>query len=261
MVGVDRAGVAASRPNFVTREPLVAGTTCVLDESAARHIRVLRLDPGASVGVRDGQGVVAEGRLLRVSKTQAFVEIDVVEDVRPLPPVHLLVPVADRDRMLWLAEKSCELGLTSWRPVLWQRSKSVSPRGEGIVFQGKTRARMEGALAQSEGAWLPQIYPEASPDRAALAAAPGDRILLLPGAPSLAGADAPTLRAPVTLAVGPEGGFEASETELLLHAGFRSASLGGTILRFETAAIVALGIVRTMLGGASASVDHPGTHD
>jgi 16S rRNA (uracil1498-N3)-methyltransferase len=34
----------------------------------------------------------------------------------------LLAPVADRDRMLWLAEKTVELGLTSWRPVVWRRS-------------------------------------------------------------------------------------------------------------------------------------------
>jgi 16S rRNA (uracil1498-N3)-methyltransferase len=256
VVGVDRAGVGAARPNFVIRERLVAGTTCVLDESAARHMRVLRLDLGASVGVRDGQGAVADGRLARLSKTQAFVELDVVETVAPLPSVHLLVPVADRDRMLWLAEKSCELGLTSWRPVLWHRSKSVSPRGEGIVFQGKTRARMEGALAQSEGAWLPQLFPEASADRAALATPPGDRILLLPGGPALAGPDSPLLAEPVTFALGPEGGFEPGEIDALLEAGFRVASLGGSILRFETAGIVALGIARTLLG---AGTPHPDT--
>jgi 16S rRNA (uracil1498-N3)-methyltransferase len=260
VVGVDRAGIAAARPNFVTREPLVAGTTCVLDESAARHMRVLRLDPGAPVGVRDGQGAVAEGRLARLSKAQAFVELDVVEHVAPLPPVHLLVPVADRDRMLWLAEKSCELGLTSWRPVLWHRSKSVSPRGEGIVFQGKTRARMENALAQSEGAWLPQIYPEASADRAALATPPGDRILLLPGGPPLAGPGAVALDEPVTFALGPEGGFETSEIDALLEAGFRVASLSGSILRFETAGILALGIARTLLG-AGAQTSDASAHD
>ena len=247
MVGIDRTGIAAARPGFVTREPLVAGTTCVLDEGAARHMRVLRLDPGAPVGVRDGQGSVAEGRLLRLSKTQAFVELDSVQSVGPMPSVHLIVPVADRDRMLWLAEKSSELGLTSWRPVLWQRSRSVSPRGEGIVFQAKTRARMENALAQSEGAWLPQIYPEASPDRAALAAPPGDRILLQHGSPPFAGAGAAALREPVTLALGPEGGFEADEVDVLLGAGFRGASLGDTILRFETAGVVALGIARAGL--------------
>ncbi len=251
MVSVDRSGVAANKPNFVTGETLVAGTTCTLDESAARHMRVLRLDAGAVVGLRDGQGNVAEGRIVRLTKSQVLVELDEVIAVPQLPPVHLLVPVADRDRMLWLAEKACELGCTSWRPVLWQRSRSVSPRGEGMVFQGKTRIRMEGALAQSEGAWIPQIFPEASPERAMLAAPPGDRIVLDPSGEPLIGDGAPALRAPLTIALGPEGGFEAGEVDDLIAAGFRRVRLGSTILRFETAGVAALAIARTALGSAA----------
>lgn len=251
MVSVDRSGVAANKPNFVTGETLVAGATCALDEGAARHMRVLRLDVGAVIGLRDGQGNVAEGRVVRLSKTQAVVELDQLVAVAPLPSVHLLVPVADRDRMLWLAEKACELACTSWRPVLWHRSRSVSPRGEGMVFQGKTRLRMEGALAQSEGAWIPQIFPEASPERAILAAPPGDRIVLDPGGMPLIGDAATPLRAPLTIALGPEGGFEPSEVGGLMAAGFRRVRLGSTILRFETAGVAALAIARTSLGTAA----------
>lgn len=247
MVGIDRAGVAAGRPTFVASEPLVAGTTCVLDEGAARHMRVLRLETGAIVGLRDGQGAVAEGQVVRLAKAQAHVEVQVVVQREPLPPVHLLLPVADKDRMLWLAEKAAEFGCTSWRPVLWRRSRSVSPRGEGMSFQAKVRLRMEGALTQSEGAWLPQLFPEANLDRAALAAPPGDRIVLDPDGPPLIGPNAPPLRAPITFAVGPEGGLEADELAALEHAGFRRASIGTTILRFETAALAALAIARTAL--------------
>ena len=255
MVGVDREGVAAARPNFITSDRLVARTTCVLDKDAARHMRVLRLVPGALIGVRDGQGTVAEGRLSKLTKTQAHVDLVSVVFVSPFPPVHLLVPVADRDRMLWLAEKACELGCTSWRPVLWHRSRSVSPRGEGIVFQARTRARMEQALAQSEGAWLPQIFPEASPERAALAAPPGDRIVLDPRGLPLVGMSAQSIAVPTTFALGPEGGFEGDELDVLTAAGFRLASIGNTILRFETAGVSALAIARTALAGAT-----PGAH-
>jgi 16S rRNA (uracil1498-N3)-methyltransferase len=247
VVGIDRAGIAAGRPTFVTSEPLVAGTTCVLDEGAARHMRVLRLDAGAIVGLRDGQGAVAEGQVVRLAKAQAHVEVQVVEQREPLPAVHLLLPVADKDRMLWLAEKAAELGCTSWRPVLWRRSRSVSPRGEGMSFQAKVRLRMEGALTQSEGAWLPQLFPEANLDRAALAAPPGDRIVLSPDGPPLIGPTSLPLRAPLTFAVGPEGGLEADELAALEQAGFRRASIGSSILRFETAALAALAIARTAL--------------
>jgi 16S rRNA (uracil1498-N3)-methyltransferase len=168
-----------------------------------------------------------------------------------LPAVHLLVPVADRDRMIWLAEKAAELGATSWRPVLWRRSRSVSPRGEGVNFQGKVRARMEGALAQSEGAWLPQPFPEANLERAILAAPRGDRVVLDPAGDPLVGPQAMPLRQPLVIAVGPEGGIEQDELADLERAGFRRVSLGPTILRFETAAIAALSMARTSFGTTS----------
>ena len=253
MVGLDREGVAAGRPNFVTTEPFAVGATCVLDEHAARHMRVLRLDAGAVVGVRDGQGHVGAGQLVRLTKTQAYIEISDVDVIAPLPEVHLLVPVADRDRMLWLAEKACELGCTSWRPVLWRRSRSVSPRGEGLAFQQKVMARMTSALAQSEGAWLPQPFPEATLERALLAAPPGDRLVLEPAGAPMVGPAAAALQEPIVLAIGPEGGIEADELEALMAAGFRPVRLGPTILRFETAAVAALAIARTALGATSAS--------
>ncbi len=251
MVGLDREGVAAGRPNFITTEPFAVGATCVLDEHAARHMRVLRLDSGAVVGVRDGQGHVGAGQLVRLTKTQAYIEIGEVAVIPPLPEVHLLVPVADRDRMLWLAEKACELGCTSWRPVLWRRSRSVSPRGEGVAFQQKVMARMTSALAQSEGAWLPQPFPEATLERALLAAPPGDRLVLDPAGAPMVGHAAPTLQEPMVLAIGPEGGIEEDELGALVAAGFRPVRLGPTILRFETAAVAALAIARTAIGATS----------
>lgn len=254
MVGLHREGVAAGRPHFVTTEPFSVGATCVLDEQAARHMRVLRLDPGALVGVRDGYGHVGAGQLVRLSKVQAHIVITHGERMAPLPEVHLLVPVADRDRMLWLAEKACELGCTSWRPVLWRRSRSVSPRGEGVAFQHKVMARMQSALAQSEGAWLPQVFPEAPLDRALLAAPPGDRVVLDPAGSPMIGESAGPLSEPLVLAIGPEGGIEADELEALLGSGFRPVRLGPTILRFETAAVAALAIARTALG------THPLSH-
>ncbi len=247
MVGIDRQGLAAGLPTFVTSEPLVAQGTCALDEHAARHLRVLRLDAGATIGLRDGHGGVAEGQLVRLSKGHAHVEVTAFEE-RPQPPaVHLLVPVADKDRMLWLAEKAAELGCTSWRPVIWRRSRSVSPRGEGMSFQLRVKARMENALAQSEGAWLPQLFPEANVERALLAAPEGARVVLDPDGEPLVGPSSSPLIAPITIAIGPEGGIERDEMDALLRAGFQRASVGATILRFETAAIAALAMARTVL--------------
>jgi 16S rRNA (uracil1498-N3)-methyltransferase len=205
---------------------------------------VRRVDVGARVTLLDGEGTRAAGTLVRVAKRSAVVEVESATTVEPPVPVHLFVPVADRDRMLWLAEKCAELGASSWRPVLWRRSRSVAARGEGMMFHSRVRARMVAALEQSGGAWLPALYPEAKVDRALAATPGGSRLLLDP-------AGTPIMRvpllAPVSIAVGPEGGVEAAERQALVGAGWTPTALGGNVLRFETAGVAALAIVRAAL--------------
>ena len=238
-------------PTFVTNEHFTQGSVLSLGDDAVRHLRVLRLAVGTVVGLRDGAGLAGRGKLVRLAKGKAHVEVLQVSLQPTLPEVHLLVPVADRERLLWLAEKAGELALTSWRPVLWRRSRSVAPRGEGPAFQAKVRARMMSALAQSQGAWLPQIFPEANLERALLAAPPGDRVVLDGNGDAFVGNGTLALQSPLVIALGPEGGIEADEFEALAAAGFRSASMGPTILRFETAGVAALSMARTALSAAT----------
>lgn len=232
---------------FLVAEGLTAGATIALDDDAVHHLRVLRVAAGSTVGLTDGAGSVATGTLTSVSRSRASVEIRDVARVATALPVRMLVPVADRDRMLWLAEKCTELGATTWQPVFWHRSGSVSPRGDSPAFQARVRARMASALTQSGGAWLPAIA-EATPLVDAIAASPpGTRIVLDPAGPPLLEIASSGLRPPVSVAVGPEGGIEEAELASLMDAGFVRASLGDTILRFETAGVAALAILRAAL--------------
>ena len=229
---------------FFAPEAPVSGSPVTLGADVAHHARVRRLDTGAVVRLTDGAGTIGEGAIVRITKQSVIVDVTAVSFVDPPEPVHLVVPVADRDRMLWLAEKATELGLTSWRPLLWRRSRSVSPRGEGSMFQAKVRARMVAALEQSGGAWLPSSYPDATVERAIAAAPPGVRLLLdADGDPILDSAIAGT----VTIAIGPEGGIEPDEKDMLVEAGWTPVSLGNTILRFETAGVAALAITRAAI--------------
>jgi 16S rRNA (uracil1498-N3)-methyltransferase len=239
-----------SLPTFVTDEPFHAPSTVTLGEDDAHHMRVRRLETGTRVRLLDGLGRTGEGVLTQLAKRHATVSVDRAEDVMPPAPIHLLLPVADRDRMLWLAEKATELGVASWRPVLWKRSKHVTPRGEGTVFQQKARARMVSALAQSGGAWLPVMYPDASVEQAIESKPDGVAVLLDAAAPPMLHAlvrsngGSPSA---VTIAVGPEGGFEPSERAALEAGGFIAASLGTNVLRFETAAVAGIAAARAAL--------------
>lgn len=248
-----------SLPTFVTDDPFEGPATVTLGEDAAHHMRVRRLETGVRVGLVDGLGSRGEGVLTQLAKRHAIVSIESAERVAPASPVHLLLPVADKDRMLWLAEKATELELTSWRPVSFRRSKHVNPRGEGPTFQQRVRSRMGAALEQSRGAWLPLTFPEATVESAIAASPEGIRLVLRQDGAPLAGALSRSLAAarradgpgvalpPVTLVVGPEGGFEASELDALARGGFEAASLGRSILRFETAAVAALATARALL--------------
>ncbi len=236
----DSAAVAT----FFAADGLIAGSTVTLSEDAAHHIRVARVAVGQHVALRDGAGHAAWGTLAKISKSSALVDISETSEITRPSPIHLLAPVADRERMLWLAEKVTELGATSWRPVVWRRSKSVSPRGEGTTFQRKVRARMASALIQSGGGWLPDLFPESTVERAVAAAPLGTRLLLAKDGEPMIGVP---MRAPVTIALGPEGGMEASERDAFIGAAFLPVKLGESTLRFETAGVAAVAIAAASL--------------
>jgi 16S rRNA (uracil1498-N3)-methyltransferase len=234
-------GPDATVATFFTEEPPEAGAAIALGEAAARHAAVRRLSEGAAVAATDGRGRKARGTIRRLTKRELVVDVRDVEQVAPSPVLELLVPVADRDRMLWLAEKCTELGFSVWQPVLFARSRSVTPRGDGAPFAAKVRARMISALEQSGNAWLPEVRPAVPLARAtAMVAAPtrylldrlGERI------------DASVARRGVAVMFGPEGGLETEERELALASGWTPVRLGSSTLRFETAGVAAVSILR-----------------
>ena len=222
-----------------------------LGEGAAHHAQVKRLAVGDIVRLTSGDGRRAIGKIVVLAKRRLHVGIDAstIEAVSAPARVDLWAPVSDRDRVLMLAEKAVELGATAWRPVVYARSRSVSSRGEGESFREKLQRRMIGALEQCGGAWLPELHRETTLDGALAAdgvSREGARLLLDAEGESI-GEVVRGLDGPVRIALGPEGGLEDEERAQLVRAGWRMVSLGGNVLRFETAGVAALAIVRSHL--------------
>ena len=221
-----------------------AGSEVPLDDDAAQHARVRRVEVGEAVRLVDGRGAEGIGTFAAVAKREVRVRITDVRSVTRPATLEVIVPVADKDRLLLAAEKCVELGITAWRPAWFSRSRSVSSRGEGERFRERVRARMVAALEQSGGAWLPDLYEEVEGADAWTQVAPTSRRLLLRhDGSSIAGQ---VTSGPMAVAVGPEGGWERDEIVAAEHRGWVSASLGTGTLRFETAVITGVAVIRAM---------------
>lgn len=229
---------------FFAATPLSQAATISLGEDAARHARVRRVREGDPARVVDGQGLVGEGQIAHLGRGELTLAIARVVSSPAPSTLEVIVPVADRDRMLLAAEKCAELQVTAWRPAYFERSRSVSPRGEGEKFRGKAIARMQAALEQSGGTWLPAVHEEAEFSEIVTAVTPAwTRVILDSSGTSFV---SHISKGPMALAIGPEGGLEDDEIDRARSVGWAVASLGRTTLRFETAIIAAASVVRAL---------------
>ena len=214
-----------------------------LTDAAAQHVRVRRGQAGDPIRILDGRGSAGSGIIAAVGKRAITVMVAGVESHPRPTDLVALVPVADRDRMLWAAEKCVELQVTRWQPVIYARSRSVSPRGEGEKFAARVRLRMESALEQSGGTWLPEVQGEIDAADAWKEVRGPCQLLFDRGGAHVTKAIGPGA---VAFAVGPEGGFEKEEVENAQRHGWSTVSLGSTTLRFETAIVAAAAVIRAM---------------
>jgi 16S rRNA (uracil1498-N3)-methyltransferase len=218
-----------------TLEP---GAGLALDPEEQHHLKVRRAKEGERVRVLDGEGGVAEGRLL-AARDGFEVAVEALRRVPPPPGFILVVGAGDKERFGWLAEKAAELGVTDLVPLKTERTRSVAAGiREGHVHALQRRARQ--AIKQSGAPWAPRVIAPIDV-RTAAAQGVGDfRWLADP-----TGEPPPSLpaEAPLVVVVGPEGGFLPPEREAFLTAGFHRVRLAPDLLRFETAALAAAAVI------------------
>lgn len=218
---------------FYAPPEMFDGARVVLPDAEARHAtKVLRLRAGAEVVVVDGQGGRYTVRLARTSGWSVEGEVVGTVQVPPPPPLTLALGLLRAEERLEFAlEKAVELGVTRFVTLLTERTEARRVRPERL------RATAVAAMKQSLRAHLPEVAGPLALEALLGAGA----ILLHEGAPL---PDAlrtmlPGPAAPVTLLVGPEGGFSNGEIARARESGTRVASLGSVRLRAETAALVA----------------------
>jgi 16S rRNA (uracil1498-N3)-methyltransferase len=207
-----------------------------LPAGEADHVlKVLRGRNGDTVEVVDGAGKLFAARL-RGGREAAVVEELAAPDGAGVE-ISLYQAVPKGGRMDLVVEKATEVGATRIVPLLAERGV-VNPR-EGKV--GRWRRVAEAAARQSLRLSVPEV---ADPVRFEDVASEvrGTRVLLH-NAPDLQPVEA-VVGVPVSLFVGPEGGWSGGELRLAEDAGIAFGGLGPYRLRSETAGIIS--VARTL---------------
>ncbi len=238
-------------PRFFVPDGLAPGATVDLPAEASHHaMRVLRLDEGDAVALFDDRGGEWRARLLRAGPAlrAALETFDAVDRVPPLT-VNLVQGVPAADKMDWIVQKTTELGVATIRPVAAKRSV-VKLSGERLERRGRHWQQVAVAACEQCGRnRVPVVAPLLDlPQYLGLAPQENEvRLLLAPGAERpLREMVRPA--GPVTLLVGPEGGFDEGEMRAAMTAGFSPLSLGPRVLRTETAGVAALAAIMALWG-------------
>ncbi|MEX3814285.1 16S rRNA (uracil(1498)-N(3))-methyltransferase [Paraburkholderia sp. BR13439] len=244
-------------PRFFVDALLYPDDVIALPDEVVRHVAVLRLQPGDSLVLFNGQGGEYGAELVEVERRSARVKIGEFRAVEVEPPYRLTLAqgIAGGDKMDWLIEKAVELGASGFVPLATARSV-VRLTGERAQrrqqhWQGVVRAsceqcgrnRLPDVMPVCEiGAWLDTLSREPAPDELRLLLSPRASIgfTALPDAPPPGG---------VTLLIGPEGGLSADEEAAAVEQGFAAVGLGPRVLRTETAGIAVLAALAARWGG------------
>jgi 16S rRNA (uracil1498-N3)-methyltransferase len=250
-------------PRFYCPVPLASDALLDLPAGAARHVQVLRLQPGDTITLFNGRhglhdaadvwtsvGGEFDATITHMGRSDVQVRVGahsaIEREAGGGTSVHLAVGMPANDRMDWLVEKATELGVASIQPLMTERSVL---RLSGERADKKIAHWQSVAIASCEqcggnrvplvhgvktlAAWLQSLTEPALDARCLLSLAEGSAPLRqLQGNRDAA--------QHTTFLSGPEGGLGTAEEAAAIARGFVPVSLGPRVLRAETAALTAL---------------------
>ena len=225
--------------NLLLLEPadFVSADRALLDGRRLKHLReVHRAEAGETLRVGLLGGDMGEGRLLRLDASSAEFQVSFDQPPPAKLPITLLLALPRPKMLRRVLQTVATMGvprlvlLNSYRveKSFWQTP---------FLEQAAIREQLVLGLEQARDTVLPEVIiekrfkpfvedrlPQLAADTLGLIGHPGD----FPACPR-------AVARPVTLAIGPEGGWIPYEVEKLAQAGLQPVQLGERILRVETA--------------------------
>jgi 16S rRNA (uracil1498-N3)-methyltransferase len=236
---------------FFADVQMAAGATLSLPDSTARHVQVLRMQPGQNITLFNGQGGEWNATITRMGRSDVDVCLGAhqASEREASRRVQLALGMPANERMDWLIEKAAELGVNSLQPLHTSRSVLRLSGERAEKKQNHWQSVAVAACEQCGGNRVPTVAPVRDLTawlKSLLATTNEPPVLrcllsLADGTQPLATvlADLPDNVA-VCFLSGPEGGLSPQEEALAIASGFSPVTLGPRVLRAETAALTAL---------------------
>ena len=220
----------------------------MLAADEARHLReVLRLKPGDEVSVFDGEGKEFRARVAQARRE--FAELELVDEIEPARPesplrITLVVALLKGEKFDLVVQKATELGVAKIIPLM-TRYADIKLRDESDTRKRVARWHRIAleAAKQSGRALVPDVRP---PEQLHSVLRPSNPCYLFSekGGHGLTQIETDQ----ITAIVGSEGGWSDEELDEARAAGAQIVTLGGRILRAETAAIVVAALLQHRFG-------------
>lgn len=255
---------------FFLEEQIIADERCEpfvlrLSSDDVHHARVLRLAPGEHIAVVDSAMDYFECEVVAVEPT-LLVRVCAHADAPDIPEVTVVQGLAKGDKMDTVIRTCTELGVARFVPLMCERSVVRLDAAKAAKRRVRWEAVAKSAAMQSGQARIPHVDAPCGVTEALACLAQMDCVLVCweEAAGGLSVGQAIARRdsarrsdAKVAIVIGPEGGLTPAEIEALMASNPHASlvSLGATILRTETAALVASALALYELGALGAAQD------
>ncbi len=221
---------------FFYEETLSGEGSFILSEETSRHlIQVLRMKKGDQLKITNGKGQTHIAEILHESKKASEVRVLSTSHIlNPSPEITIAISlIKNRSRFEWFLEKATEIGVQRIIPMICERSEKEHFRLE------RMNNILISAMLQSKQAWLPQLREPLKCDEIIKKSNQPHKFIAhcIEEEKKRLGDD--KLFGDRIILIGPEGDFTKGEIDLAIENKFTPVSLGNTILRTETAGMVA----------------------
>ncbi len=259
-----------SLPHFYLDDQVIADEGAAafplrLSAADARHFRALRVAAGERVAVVDAAQDYFVCEVVDAAESLPLVRIaERGEKPAAGPTVVVAQGLAKGDKVDAVVRQGTEIGVSAFLPMACERSVVRLDEKKAAARVERWRAVARGAAMQAGRRAVPEVAPLSTVAEACAALANATAVLVCweeaPETARLADAIAcgraacgcsDPADARVAVVVGPEGGLSQREVEAFLACSDRASlvSLGPTILRTETAGVVAAALALYELGG------------